>query len=106
MSTELEKLFSADALEALDERIRRIAREARPAAGTDGDCWLTTKQAAELAGTSEWTIRKLARLGLLEKYQPNPGRAPLRVKKSSLLALDKSVIESASRTSDGRRKDE
>ena len=103
MSAELEKLFSPDVLAALDERMRRIARESAPA--TSDDCWLTTKQAAKLTGTSEWTIRKLARLGLLEKYQPNPGRPPLRVKKSSLLGLDRGVIESASRTSDERRHD-
>lgn len=103
MSVELEKLFGPEVLEALDERMRRIARESAP--GVAGDCWLTTKQAAELAGTSEWTIRKLARQGLLEKYQPNPGRPPLRVKKSSLLSLDKGVIESASRTSGERRHD-
>lgn len=98
-------MFSPDVLAALDERMRLIAREAQTAGGADGDCWLTTAQAAELAHTSEWTIRKLARLGVLEKYQPNPGRPPLRIKKSSLLALDKSVIESASRTSSERRTD-
>jgi hypothetical protein len=95
MGAELEKIFSLEVLEAFDERVRAIVRKTQATPGAGGDCWLTTRQAAERASASEWTIRKLARLGLLEKYQPNPGRAPLRVKKSSLLSLDKAVIESA-----------
>jgi predicted transcriptional regulator of viral defense system len=89
MGVELEKIFGPEVLEAFDARIRRIACET----SVEGDEWLTVRHAAELSELSEWTVRQLARQGLLEKFQPNPGRLPLRIKKSSLLSLDKAAIE-------------
>ena len=80
-------------------------RDAKSIETDAGHAGINRASLRRATGTSEWTIRKLARLGLLEKYQPNPGRLPLRIKKSSLLGLDRSVIESASRTSDERRHD-
>jgi len=88
MSAELEKLFSPDVLAALDERMRAIARETR---GADGDEWLSVKQAAELTSLGQWHIRQLARKLLAEGspdvYQPNPGRPPVRLRRSALRDL-------------------
>lgn len=75
----------------LREFVRREARAvfeemfAEREAGDDE--WLSVSQAAEMTQLSEWTIRQLARKGLLEKYQPNPGRPPLRIRRSAIRAL-------------------
>jgi excisionase family DNA binding protein len=58
MSTELEKMFSADVLAAFDERVRRIMREtqcpAQPAPARDEE--LTVKQVAALKGVRPRTV--------------------------------------------------
>jgi hypothetical protein len=88
MSADLERILGPDLLAALDERMRAIARETR---GADDDEWLSVKQAAELTSLGQWHIRQLARKLLAENspdvYQPNPGRPPLRLRRSALRDL-------------------
>jgi hypothetical protein len=83
VSTELEKLFSPEVLEAFDERARRVAEEvARERAARDADGWLSYAQIVELTGLSEWTVSEAVRRGELEADYPRP-RCP-RVKRSKL----------------------
>lgn len=93
MSTELEKLFSPDVLAAFDERMRSIARES---GGASGEEWLTVREAAALTSLGVWHVRQLARKLLAEGspdvYQPNPGKPPLRIRRSALRDLKGGVI--------------
>lgn len=87
MSIDLEKLFSPDVLNALDERMRQIAREVQGAPTADE--WLTVKQAVKLTNLSQWHIRELAHRMIAEGsedvYQPNgPGTQPLRIRRARL----------------------
>jgi hypothetical protein len=88
MSADLERILGPDLLAALDERMRAIAREKR---GADGDEWLSVKQACEVTSLGAWHARQLARKLLAEGspdvYQPNPGRPPLRIRRSALRDL-------------------
>lgn len=80
----------------LNDYIRRLAREeaervfAERGASAD-DEWLDVPAAAKLAHTGEWHIRqfikKLQAEGSPDVYQPNPGRPPLRVRRSALRNL-------------------
>ena len=92
MSIDLEKLFSPDVINALDERMRQIAREMQGAPAADE--WLTIKQAVELTNLSQWHIREMARRMIAEGsedvYQPNgPGTQPLRIRRACLRDLTK-----------------
>jgi hypothetical protein len=88
MSVELDQMFGPQVLAALDERMRAIARET---GGATDDEWLSVKQAAELTSLGKWHVRQLARKLLAEGsrdvYQPNPGRPPLRLRRSALRDL-------------------
>jgi excisionase family DNA binding protein len=81
---------------SLEELIRRIAREEAEKLLTErqtetGDEWLTVEQAAKLTSLGEWHIRQLVRRllaeGSSEVYQPNPGRPPVRIRRSALRDL-------------------
>jgi hypothetical protein len=85
---DLQRILGPALLEALDERMRSIARET---GGATDDEWLSVKQAAELTSLGKWHVRQLARKLLAEGsrdvYQPNPGRPPLRLRRSALRDL-------------------
>jgi hypothetical protein len=51
---ELEKIFSSEVLAALDERIRRIAREE---AGRAEDEWLDIPAVMQLTRMTQWAVR-------------------------------------------------
>jgi hypothetical protein len=92
MSIDLEKLFSPDVLNALDERMRQIALEMQGAPAADE--WLTVKQVAGLTNLSQGHIREMARCmfaeGSEDVYQPNgPGTQPLRIRRARLRDLTK-----------------
>lgn len=82
MSAKLEELFSPDVLAALDERVRRIAREASPASADDQG--VDAKEAARLLGVSKWRVYEMVRRGVLSSYRPSPKtlRIPLSAVKN------------------------
>jgi len=53
---ELERLFSAEVLAALDERMRRIAEETRGASGSE---WLDVPGAMAYTSSTEHHVRQL-----------------------------------------------
>jgi hypothetical protein len=57
----------------LDEKLRELQ-----------DAWLSVREAKAYSGLSEWTLRKMAREGKVKKFQPNPGKPPLRISRNSL----------------------
>jgi hypothetical protein len=48
------------------------------------DQWLSVEDAHKFSGLSPWTIRHLARQGKIKKFQPNPGKPPVRISRNSL----------------------
>ena len=84
MSAKLEELFSPDVLAALDERVRRIARETNPAPADDQG--LTAEEAARLLGVSKWRVYEMVRRGALPSYRPSPKtlRIPLSAVKNRI----------------------
>ena len=81
-----------DLLSALDERVRRIAEqvfEERRAA--EGDEWVSVAQACQITSLGEWHVRQFVRellaRGSADVYQPNPGRAPVRIRRAALQDL-------------------
>jgi hypothetical protein len=90
MSTELklETMFGPDVVAALEERMREIARAE---AASSADDWLDVRQAMEFTRLGEWHVRQLARKlqaqGSPDVYQPNPGKKPLRIRRSALRNL-------------------
>lgn len=90
MSADLEKLFSPDVLQALDERMRRIAEEARGAGDAE---WLDVPGAMAYISAKENAVRQIiARLKATspeDVYQPNgSGTKPLLVRRSALRDLN------------------
>jgi hypothetical protein len=90
MSTELklETIFGPDTAEVFREEMRRIARAE---AASSADDWLDVRQAMEFTRLGEWHVRQLARKlqaqGSPDVYQPNPGKKPLRIRRSALRDL-------------------
>lgn len=82
MSVELEKLFGPDVLTALDERMRRIARESRPSSPPDEDRGLSAAEAAVLLGVKKWRVYEMVKRKALRAYRPSPGT--LRILLSSV----------------------
>lgn len=66
----LEKLFSLDVLDALDERARRVAEEVVKSRDAAGCVKVTT--ACELLDMNEYRVRQLIREGKLKVIHPTP----------------------------------
>jgi hypothetical protein len=72
--------------------VRRIAEQVyEERHKATGDDWLSVPQACEFTNLSEWHIRQRAKellaAGSPDVYQPNPGRAPVRIRRAALLDL-------------------
>ena len=81
MGVELEKLFSRDVLEALDERMRRIAIESQPSPAPPEE-FISLKTASRRFDIPVDTLEKWVRAGRLKKYKF--GRC-VRIRPSDLL---------------------
>ena len=79
MSADLEKMFTPDVLAALDERMRRIVREARVTAAAGEDRGITAQEAADILGVKKWRVYEMIRRRALPAYHPSPKTLRLRL---------------------------
>ena len=74
----------------IDERVGRAVERRLAELGVT-DEWLTVAEAAEVTKLGEWHVRQLIKRlqarDSTDVYQPNPGRPPVRIKRSALRDL-------------------